>query len=148
MGKIQDEAEVIRWIEQGRTFEWMSQEYERRDNLVVAPSVFDDFRRERGVVRRIVRNEALVPWAVRDEHRWAYAAAMLRMEARRRAGFAIRPEDLGRLESWKRQLQEHGDLVVDYDPATEQGFRYAPRRPGVDLDLIREPGSRTMPGTD
>jgi len=37
-----------------------------------------------------------------------------------------------------RELAGRG-LVVHYDADTEQGVCYVPRRPGVDLDLIREP---------
>jgi hypothetical protein len=75
---IQDEDEVIRWFSEGRTYAWMSEEYERRYNITTAASVWADFRRRKGPSRRVV-------------------------------------------------------------PDTEQGFCYVPRRPGIDLDLIREP---------
>ena len=39
-----------------------------------------------------------------------------------------------------------GDLVLDYDPSTEEGFGYVARRPGLDLDLIREPDHESSPG--
>lgn len=145
MAKIQDEQEVIRWFREGKTYQWMVEEYERKYNLTIAPSAFGNFRRRRGLDRRIVRNDNLIPWHVRSEHRWAYDLAMLRMEGRRRAGVSIRPADLTRLESWKRRLVENGDAVVHYDPDTEDGFFYVPRRPGIDADLIREPDRKTTP---
>ncbi|MCK0112414.1 hypothetical protein MWU75_09720 [Ornithinimicrobium sp. F0845] len=80
----------------------------------------------------------LIPWEVRDQHGWEYPLAMLRVEARRRAGEQLRTIDIERVTGWKRSLQHRG-AVVDYDPGTHEGFRYVPRRVGVDLDLIREP---------
>lgn len=60
------------------------------------------------------------------------------MEARRRAGAELVEADEARLTVFKQQLAEH-DLVVAYDPGTEEGFSAVPRRPGIDHDLIREP---------
>jgi hypothetical protein len=137
--QIQDEAEVIRWFEQGRTDVWMSQEYERQYNIVVTPSLWVSFRRRKGLARRVVLDVDLIPWTVQERHRWAYGMALLRLEARTRAGGAISPSDVRRLESWRTRLAE-ADLVVHYDPDTEGGFCYVPRRKGVDLDVIREPG--------
>ncbi len=140
--KIQDEAEVTRWFSEGRTYEWMVQEYARKYHLEVVPSLFGNFRRRRGLPRRTVRDDALIPWAVKEEHRWAYPLAMLRAEGRLRAGSPVRQTDLDRLDGWKRGLTAD-DAVVHYDPDTEAGFFRVPRRAGVDLDLIREPSRAT-----
>lgn len=140
--KIQDEAEVIRWFEEGRTYAWMCQEYERKYNIHTVPSLWGNFRRRKGLTRRITRNDDLIPWAVNEEHRWDYDLALLRMEARKRAGAKLTPSDAGRLEAWHRKLQAD-DLVLHYDPDTEEGFFYVPRRPGIDNDLIREPDHKT-----
>jgi hypothetical protein len=134
--KIQDEAEVIRWFEEGRTYAWMSQEYERTYNLTTVPSVWGNFR------RRITPDRTLIPWAVREEHRWSYDLALLRMEARRRAGARLTPADAGRLALFRERLAS-GDLVLHYDPATEAGIHYVQRRPGIDRDLIHEPDHKT-----
>lgn len=140
--KIQDEAEVIRWFEEGRTYAWMSEEYERKYNISTVPSLWGNFRRRKGLTARLVRNDDLIPWAIEEKHRWAYPVAVLRMEARQRAGVELTPTDAGRLAAWKAQLAA-GDLVVHYDPETEEGWHYVPRRPGVDLDLIRVPERKT-----
>jgi len=142
MSKIQDEGEITRWFNEGRTYRWMVEEYERKYNITMTQSAFSNFRHRRGLGRRITRNDDLIPWAVNVEHRWAYDLAMLRMEARRRNGAELNPEDAGRLASWRDRL-DAGNLVLHYDPDTEEGFWYVPRRPGVDLDLIREPEHKT-----
>lgn len=141
--KIVDESEVIRWFEEGRTYQWMVEEYKRKYNIETVPSLWGNFRRRRGLARRITRDDELIPWHVKPEHRWAYPLAMLRVEGRRRAGREVREEDEARLESWKKMLTEElGDAVVHYDPDTTDGFFYVPREPG-DKDLIHQPSRKT-----
>ena len=137
--KIVSEDEVLRWIREGKTYAWMVEEYERKYNIQVTGSAFANIRYRRGVERKIARSEALMPWEVRKEHRWEYPAQMLRVEARRREGRVLREVDAKRLASWKQTLLDN-DLVVHYDPDTEEGWFYVPRRKGIDTDLIREPG--------
>lgn len=140
--KIQDEAEVVRWFEEGRTYQWMCEEYERKYNIRTVPSLWGNFRRRRGLQRRQVRDEELIPWAVKHEHRWAYSLEMLRTEGRRRAGVTLRDSDLSRLRTFKANLDE-ADLVIHYDPDTSEGFTHVPRRRGIDTDWIRVPERRT-----
>ncbi|QTE28059.1 hypothetical protein [Pengzhenrongella sicca] len=140
--KIQDESEVVRWFNEGRTYAWMTEEYERKYNIQTVPSLWGNFRRRRGLTRRIVRDDDLIPWAVNEAHRWAYPLALLRMEARARAGYQLTATDRSRLRSWNEKLVSQ-DLVVHYDDDTDEGFFYVPRRPGVDLDLIRQPERKT-----
>lgn len=143
--KVQDEGEIKRWFEEGRTYAWMAEEYSRKYNMQVAPTMFANVRRRRGWDRRIARNDELIPWFIKEEHRWAYPVVMLRVEARARAGMEVREVDRVRVEPWKKELLEKG-LVVHYDPDTEDGFFYVPARPGVDLDLIRVPDARAHLG--
>ena len=140
--KIQDEAEVIRWIEEGKTYSWIVDEYLRKYHIETVPSMWSNFRARKGLDRRIARNDDLIPWEVSREHRWAFPLAMLRVEARRRAGMKLRDVDLKRLTSWKESLAEQ-DAVVHYDPETEQGWFLVPRRTGIDNDLIRVPSRKT-----
>ena len=135
---IVDEPEVVRWIEEGKSEQWMTEEYERRYNLVVPRTAFAALRARRGPVAGDSHRAALIPWEIREEHRWEYPLAMLRLEARRREGRPLRPIDVQRLTSWKVQLEDKG-AVVHYDPDTDEGWSYVPRRPGVDADLIRVP---------
>lgn len=142
MAKIVDEGEVKRWFEEGRTYEWMVDEYLRKYNIEISLSAFGNFRRRKGLARRIVRNDDLIPWEVQKHHRWEEPVVMLRAEARRRARRELKAKDARDLESWKRRLRE-ADRVVHYDPDTVEGFWLVPRRPGIDLDLIREPEKKT-----
>lgn len=137
--KIVDEGEVIRWFEEGRTYAWMIEEYRRKYNIETVPSMWGNFRRRRGLQRRITRNDELIPWAVKPEHRWLYPIAMLRAEARRRekGEEALSELEKLRLPSWKKMLEEEG-AVVHYDPDTDEGFFYIPRQEGDD-DLIHKP---------
>jgi hypothetical protein len=137
--KIQDEAEAIRWFDEGRTYAWMCQEYERQYNIEIPPSVWAAFRCHMGLDRRSDQDDALIPWIVSEVHRPSFALAVLRLESRQRAGYVLNPLDQERLDVWHKGLAAQ-DLVVDYDPNTDEGFTYVKRRPGVDLDLIREPG--------
>lgn len=61
------------------------------------------------------------------------------MESRRRAGVSLTDMELARLEAFNDKLAK-ADLVIAYDPDTEEGFVFVPRRTGIDLDMIREPG--------
>lgn len=140
--KIQDEGELIRWIEEGKTYQWMVEEYRRKYNIETVPSMFSNFRRRKGLERRSVRNDDLIPWAVDEKHRWKNQAVMLRAAARQREGKPLNAQSLRALTSWLVSMEEQ-DLVVHYDPATEDGFFYVPRRPGVDMDLIRVPERKT-----
>jgi hypothetical protein len=143
--KIQDEQEVIRWFEEGRTYAWMVDEYKRKYNIETVPSLWGNFRRRRGLQRRLTRNDELIPWHVKPEHRWLYPIGMLRVEARRRdkGEDAISDLERTRLNSWKKMLADE-NAVVHYDPDTEEGFFYVPRGEG-DTDLIHVPKVKTTP---
>ena len=47
--KIQNEQEVIRWFDEGRTYQWMTDEYKRKYGIDVALSMWGNFRRRRGL---------------------------------------------------------------------------------------------------
>lgn len=135
--KIVNENEVVRWFEEGKTYAWMVEEYRRKYNIDTVPSLWGNFRRRRGLARRITRNDELVPWNVKEEHRWAYPLVMLRVEARRRDGRELRDVDSSRLTSWLEWMEAES-LVVHYDPDTADGFFYIPRGE-QDTDLVRQP---------
>lgn len=137
--KIVNEQEVIRWFEEGRTYQWMIEEYRRKYNIETVPSMWGNFRRRRGLQRRIVRDDELIPWEIKRDHRWNYDLQMLRVEGRRRAGAELRESDVQRVNSWLAKLEE-AQAVIHYEPETEEGFFWVPREPGDD-DLIRRPKS-------
>lgn len=139
--KIVDEQEVKRWFAEGRTYAWMSEQYLTKYNIETVSSMWGNFRRRRGLDRRIERNDELIPWHVLPKHRWRYPVQMLRVEARRRAGFELREGELHKVESFLRFLDEH-NAVVHYDPELDEGFVYVPRE-DTDTDIIREPKLKT-----
>jgi hypothetical protein len=139
--KIVDEQEVIRWFNEGRTYQWMVETYRDKYNIETVPSMWGNFRRRRALTRRINRNDDLIPWHVQPQHRWAYPVAMLRVEARRRAGMELREVDRVRVDAWLKHLEDEG-LVVDYDPELPDGFSYVKRRKS-DTDIIRQPKQKT-----
>ncbi|WP_432006292.1 hypothetical protein [Streptomyces parvus] len=141
--KIVDEGEVIRWFEEGKTYAWMIEKYQEKYGIKTVPSMWGNFRARRGLERRIVRDDDLIPWLVKEEHRWMYPLGMLRAEARRRAGKKLTEMDEGRLASWLEMLKEE-NAVVHYDPDTEDGFHYIPRQEGDD-DIIHRPREKTTP---
>lgn len=143
--KIQNENELLRWFEQGKTYAEMRELYSKKYNLEVGISMFANFRRRRGLDLRIARDSKLIPWAVKKEHSHHHSVHMLRREARRRSGMPIPPREEEILDGFLRTLAED-DAVVHYDPDTEQGFFRVSRRPGIDNDLIREPERVTKLG--
>lgn len=136
--KIVDEDEVLTWFAEGRTYAWMQQTYRDKYGIETGLAMWGNYRRRRGLERRIERNDDLIPWAVAKEHRWAYPVMMLRAAARQRAGLPSTPVILTRLASWLNRMERDG-LVVDYDPA--KGFSYVLKQPGD--DLIRKPKAKT-----
>lgn len=139
--KIQDEGEVIRWFEEGKTYQWMIDEYKRKYGIDTVSSMWGNFRYRKGLDRRIARDDELIPWAVNGEHRQLYPLLMLRTEARKRAGMPLVEDKAKRLEAWLEMLKEE-DAVVHYDPDTEDGWFYVPREESDD-DIIRRPEKKT-----
>jgi hypothetical protein len=142
--KVQNEQELVRWIEEGKTYQWMVEEYKRKYNIDVVPSFFGNFRRRRGLERRTLRDDDLLPWKMSDEHRWLFPAQMLRAEARRRAGKTLKPAEEKRVDAFIAARKRDG-TVVHYDIDTKEGFFYVPAREGIDTDLIRVPARKTSP---
>ncbi|MFG2147368.1 hypothetical protein ACGFRG_24755 [Streptomyces sp. NPDC048696] len=139
--KIVDESEVLRWFEENRTYDWMIETYEKKYGIETTRGMWATFRRRRGLDRRNVRDDELIPWKVNEEHRYAYPVLMLRAEARRKAGKELTPEDTKRLASWKADLKAE-DVVVHYDPEHPDGWFYVPRTEG-DAELIHPPATKT-----
>lgn len=138
--KIQDEQEVLRWFADGKTYEEMSRIYLEKYNIETVPSMWGNFRRRHGLTRRIVRDDTLIPWRVKPEHKHAFYVQLLRWEARERAGAPLRDRDRHDLTTFRERLRRE-KLVVDYDEA--EGFRLVSRLPS-DRDIIRRPRVRTV----
>ncbi|GAA5154305.1 hypothetical protein GCM10023340_37650 [Nocardioides marinquilinus] len=136
--KVRDLPEALEWLRQGRTYQWIADEYVRKYGVETTVSMWAVLRRRHGIEPRIVRDRSLIPWEVRPEHRHGHAVAMLRAEARRRTGVRLKPKVAADLNAWLDRLKRDGAVVL-YDRSAPGGWRYVPRRDGVDLDLIREP---------
>lgn len=140
--KLQSAQEFTRWWNEGKSYQWIINEYRRKYNLEITPSAIGNWRARLGLERRQQRALDLIPWMIDGKHRYKHALAMLRAEGRRRAGAPLSDIQQKRLDSWLEFLKEE-DAVVHYDPETEDGFFYVPRRPGVDTDLVRVPPRST-----
>lgn len=140
--KVQNMAEAVRWLEEGRSYRWIVEEYRRKYQVETSVEMWSGLRRRRGIPTRIVRDETLIPWAVKPEHRHGHAVAMLRAEARRRAGKQLTPGTEQMLDVWLAGLARDRQ-VVHYAPETSEGWWYVPPRDGIDVDLIRVPDRRT-----
>lgn len=136
--KIQCEDEIARWFNDGKTFSWMQQRYREKYGIETTQTLFQQFCRRRGYPRRTARNIYLIPWKIDQKHWKDYTLRMLRCEAKEREGFKLGHQESVRLRCWRERMMASPG-VIDYTP--ERGFVIVPRRPGVDLDLIRVPGS-------
>ncbi|NEA50465.1 hypothetical protein G3I35_30400 [Streptomyces sp. SID10815] len=135
--KVQDTAEAVRWLREGKSYAWMVETYLEKYNIQTTTSMWATFRHRQGLDLKITRDSDLIPWTVAEKHRWKYPLTMLRYEARKRAGHELKADQQERLDNWKAALAE-GDRVVHYDPETEAGFFLIPRGDG-DTDLIHQP---------
>lgn len=136
--KVVNENEILRWFDQGKTHQEMAELYLEKYNIEVGRTMFANFARRRGLDRRQTRDDKLIPWEVKAQHRYAHSILMLRAEARRRAGHKLSERTEHAVDMFIQGLKEDG-AVIHYEPDTEQGWFRVPPRQGIDLDLIREP---------
>jgi hypothetical protein len=140
--KIQNEQEVLKWFAEGRTYQWMVEKYREKYKIETTISMWGNFRRRHGLDRRMAWDDQLIPWPVKVEHRYSWPILMLRKEARRRAGLPLTADAEHEVDAWLAGMERDG-TVLHYDPDTEQGWFYVPRRKGVDTDIIRHPEGAT-----
>ena len=139
MTKIQDRAELIKWLRDERlTNAEAAARYLARDGIELSSAAISMFRTRNNLDPIRNTHHALLPWVVAMEHRGLYPAQMLRLEGRYRNGDDISSIKRTALERWKVKLAVE-DAVVHYDADTPQGWHYVPRRVDVDVDLIRDP---------
>ena len=111
---------------------------ETEDFIKVTPESISMFRNRRGLQRSKARYTDLLPWTIQPAHRNLYVAKCLRLEGQRRAGGEMSAAKTAELQRRLDKLADE-DVVVHYDPDTEAGWFYVPRRHGIDEDLIRNP---------
>ncbi len=100
------------------------------------------FRRKHGYDVRSPTSAALalIPWKVAVEHNHDLLYHFLIHEARLRSGTKLSKRARYSRDAMVRRIASTGDGtgVIHYDRSN--GFRLVTRRPGIDTDLIREPG--------
>lgn len=136
--KLVNRPEAIAWLSEGRTYAWCVQQHAAKYNVMTSVGMWAKLRKQAGLERRITRDENLIPWSVKAEHRWAYPLVMLRFEAKRRAGKQLSEQELSKVDPFLAKLAEQ-NLVVYYDADTEEGFFLVPRE-ATDTDIVRLPG--------
>lgn len=100
--------------------------------------------RRAGISKAATRYSDMIPWSVHKDHEKSYILALLRSAARRKRGLGNSAQWEQRLDSWLKMLDDRG-WVVDYNPDTQVGFYYVPRRDEDDgperrwFDVIRRP---------
>lgn len=143
-----DVPQLLARLNAGATYrqvaDWYSQTYR-------VPVSLDTVRRtalKHGFQPRNATCEDLVKLRVPEEHLMDPEARRLRAYARRLADLPLSDDDATRLDLWLAKLKPE-DLVVGWDASLVQedpgdapedrGWYYTPRRPGIDLGVIREP---------
>lgn len=127
LGRMRDEGMTLREIAD-RVFELTG---ERVTKSAISAALV-----RAGQGKKLTRYEELIPWRVQMGHQKHYHLRMLRLEGRRRAGYALDPGQERRLDAWIKELRA-AQAVINYKPSQEPGFHCVPVREGVDTDLIR-----------
>ncbi len=130
-------SELKAMVSQGLTHEQIARVLSRETGYTISRSSVSAALHRANETARAKRYPQELPWTVREEHQTHYAARMLRLLGRRRAGIQNSQEADKRLDSWLRQLSEAKAVVV-YVPDTEEGFHYTEGKPNEHGIPIRE----------
>lgn len=132
------EDEIKTWFAESRSFAWMVEEYKRLTGTDTHESLWSNYGKRRGLMQPQPKApDSLLPWSIKDQHRWHHCLMMLRAESRKRRGLSVREMDLARLDAFHAHLKA-ANVVVAYDPESEEGFMYVPRE-ASDRDIVRAP---------
>lgn len=147
--KIENVQQVLHWFDRGLTPTEVQVLYQATYHVEATPEAFlNIFKRARSEAPGGgYPQNPLLPWKLAPRHRGDTIAQRLRTEWRRRRGLPVDPAKARDLDSWLSWMKA-SDLVVDYDPESDEGFAFLPRRPGVDGDLIYEPDQPYRRGED
>lgn len=123
--------ELKKMLDRGMTHKEIAEAVSRETGHPVRRSTVSAAIHRAGLSGQSKKYDEEIPWVVRQEHLTHYAARMLRLLGRRRAGVQNSDEMDARLDSWLQQLREN-HAVVAYLPETEQGFFYVDGEPTKD----------------
>jgi hypothetical protein len=130
---------LAQWKTAGWTHRQMADEVLRTTGVEVSIGTVSAALSRAGLTRQI-RYDAFIPWSpIRTDHVNAYALLMLRYAARVDAGIELTEKQTAMLGAWVERLHEE-KAVVTYSYDTDEGWFYVPRRPRIDMGLIRVPG--------
>lgn len=110
-------------LQRGMTHQEIAEAVSRDTGHHVKRSTVSAALHRAGLTGRAKKYPDEIPWTVKEEHLTHYAARMLRLLGRRRAGIQNSAEMDQRLDAWLAQLRDSNSVVV-YVPKTEQGFFY------------------------
>lgn len=118
-------------VESGLTHQQIASRLTRETGYPVSRSAVSVALHRANETQPAKKYEDEIPWRVREDHQTHYAARMLRLLGRRRAGIGNSEDSDKRLDSWLTMLREAG-AVVTYVPDTPEGFYYTPGEPTKD----------------
>ena len=131
--------ELKKMLDRDMTHAEIAAEVTRRTGVKVSRSSVSAAVHRAGLSKTNKRYPEEIPWTVRVEHLTHYAARMLRLLGRRRAGIENSPEMDTRLDAWLETLEETHS-VVTYLPDTVEGFFYIDGEPNEKgIPIIEEP---------
>lgn len=120
--------ELKKMLDRGMTHREIAEAVSKETGHPVRRSTVSAAIHRAGLSDTAKKYDAEIPWTVKEEHLTHYAARMLRLLGRRRAGVTNSAEMDARLDAWLRQLDEN-HAVVCYLPETEEGFFYIDGEP-------------------
>ena len=120
---LPDRAELERLVRSGMTHREIAEMVARQTGQPVRRSTVSAAIHRAGLSSPAKKYAEEIPWRLKERHQTHYAARMLRLLGRRRAGLSNASEMDQRLDSWLAQLAD-AHAVVTYLPTTEDGFFY------------------------
>jgi hypothetical protein len=135
--KILPDSLLVRLIREGKNDTQIRDYLREHESITVTRQAISAWRSRRGNPMRPMVEKA-VPWVLRPEHVNSEPARAIRWYRRRELGLPIDDNETTRLNRVVAHL-DHVAGVLHYEPSQPQGWVIAPRRPGIDLGIVRVP---------
>lgn len=127
-------SDLRHMVERGMTHQEIADLVSRDTGYPVSRSTISSALHRAGSASSAKKYPEEIPWRVKEQHQTHYAARMLRVLGRRRAGIRNSAEMDSRLDAWLEQLRDAG-AVVAYVPETVEGFFYVTGKPDNDKGI-------------
>jgi hypothetical protein len=112
-------------VERGMSHAEIAERVSQDTGYTVARSTVSAALHRHGDTQPLKKYTQEIPWDVKPEHQAHYAARMLRLLGRRRAGIKNSEANDKRLDAWLSRL-ERDEAVTVYLPESTDGFYYIP----------------------